>query len=631
MRGARPHRSSASRTAAVLLLVAVLLAGAGAAWWVLVGVPRARAQAAAETADAFLAGWAAQDWPAVAARVRRPADEAVEAHRAMMADLAVEAATIEPTAVEVDDDRARVEFTAELELEGMGPLSYSGELALAYADQAWEVLWEPTVLHPAMVEGGRFQRSRTWPERGQILDSSGGLLAGEGESVVVGVEPQRLTDPQAATAALVAAGAAESEVRALLERDDLRPDWFYPVLELSRPDFDRLDPTLRPVPGIVFRESQSRAGPLAAPAIVGRTGPVTEELLAELGPPYEEGDVVGLSGIERALEQRLAGRPALEAAIVDADGEVVEILSRVAATPSEDVQLTIDPRVQRAAEQALADAPQPSALVAIDVATGGVRAAANNPANGFDRALAGRYPPGSSFKVVSSAALLEAGLGAQATMECPREQHVGGRAFRNAGMFELGTITHRTALARSCNTAYAGAVDLLDDGALAAAARAFGFDDGTGDLPLPSFGGSFPEPVDSTELAAASIGQGRVEASPLHMAAVAAAVARGEWRSPVLVVGDEQEQGPLPGDPAVLAEMMRAVVTEGTGTAANVPGPPVAGKTGSAEFGAEDPPRTHAWFIGFRGDLAFAVLVEDGGAGGAVAAPIAGRFLTLLN
>jgi cell division protein FtsI/penicillin-binding protein 2 len=117
------------------------------------------------------------------------------------------------------------------------------------------------------------------------------------------------------------------------------------------------------------------------------------------------------------------------------------------------------------------------------------------------------------------------------------------------------------------------------------------------------------------------------------MATVAAAVDAGQWRSPQLFIiptptapaGGE----PAPLDPAVVADLrvlMRSVVTSGTGTAANVPGTIVSGKTGTAEFGSATPPQTHAWFIGFRGGLAFAVIVEGGGVGGRVAAPLAAKF-----
>ena len=118
-------------------------------------------------------------------------------------------------------------------------------------------------------------------------------------------------------------------------------------------------------------------------------------------------------------------------------------------------------------------------------------------------------------------------------------------------------------------------------------------------------------------------------ASPLHMASVAAAVASGTWRAP-RVTGPPSTVAPValnPSTVAVLADLMREVVRTGTGTSAAVAGQDVAGKTGTAEFGNADPPATHAWFIGFRGTLAFAVLVEGGGVGGQVAAPIAARFL----
>jgi cell division protein FtsI/penicillin-binding protein 2 len=119
------------------------------------------------------------------------------------------------------------------------------------------------------------------------------------------------------------------------------------------------------------------------------------------------------------------------------------------------------------------------------------------------------------------------------------------------------------------------------------------------------------------------------------MALVAATVAEGRWRQPKLVSGGAPEsagsaaEAPEPLDAKVagtLRTLMRQVVTEGTAASAGLPGK-VAGKTGTAEFGTGDPLPTHAWFIGFRGDLAFSVVVEDGGVGGRVAAPVAARFL----
>jgi cell division protein FtsI/penicillin-binding protein 2 len=145
-----------------------------------------------------------------------------------------------------------------------------------------------------------------------------------------------------------------------------------------------------------------------------------------------------------------------------------------------------------------------------------------------------------------------------------------------------------------------------------------------------------PTDANETEHAADMIGQGKVEASPLAVALASASVASGRSLVPRLLV-DPDDPEPEPGaelDPKAIASLralMRGVVTDGTGTAlAGVPGGEVSGKTGTAEFGTESPPQTHAWFTGFQGDIAFAVLVEDGGFGGQVAAPLAAEFLTKL-
>lgn len=127
------------------------------------------------------------------------------------------------------------------------------------------------------------------------------------------------------------------------------------------------------------------------------------------------------------------------------------------------------------------------------------------------------------------------------------------------------------------------------------------------------------------------IGQARITASPLALAGIAATVAEGRWRAPRLLASDPREAGePLP-EADTLRQLMRQVVTDGSGAAlAGVPGEP-AGKSGTAEYGGGDPPPTHAWFISYRGDLAVAVLVEDAPSGGGHAAPVVAEFYERLG
>jgi cell division protein FtsI/penicillin-binding protein 2 len=236
----------------------------------------------------------------------------------------------------------------------------------------------------------------------------------------------------------------------------------------------------------------------------------------------------------------------------------------------------------------------------------------------------------------------------------------------------LGAVPFRVDFADSCNTAFVSLADRVTDGELAAAGADLGLADEY-PLGIPAFGGDVPANTDDVGRAAAMIGQSRVLASPLGMALVASSAASGTTVTPVLVT-DPRTGAPLvpagqgspsdtsPGttasgggsattttatsaapavapsrglDPArvaTLQELMRGVVTGGTATVLrSVPGGPVSAKTGTAEFGSEVPPRTHAWMIGFQGDLAFAVLVEDGGFGAQAAGPIAASFLTSMN
>ena len=174
--------------------------------------------------------------------------------------------------------------------------------------------------------------------------------------------------------------------------------------------------------------------------------------------------------------------------------------------------------------------------------------------------------------------------------------------------------------------------DRLGPDALTRAGRDFGLGPRL-PLALPAERAEVPPGETAVERAAAMIGQHRIVASPLSMAGVAATVAAGRWHAPRLLADDPRRAGqPLPAaERETLAVLMRSVVTGGTGQAlAGVPGEP-AGKSGTAEFGGGDPPPTHAWFVAYRGDLAVAVLVENGRSGGAVAAPLVATFFQALD
>ena len=272
--------------------------------------------------------------------------------------------------------------------------------------------------------------------------------------------------------------------------------------------------------------------------------------------------------------------------------------------------------------------------MALQPSTGDVLAVAERPVDsGFHRALEGRYPPGSTFKVVTTAALLRAGLDIDETVNCPPTISVGGRAFRN---FEGGAAG---AVPFSQDFAAVVQHGLREPGRPARAGRARPH--GPRLRPRPRArpparrrgGRAFPPGDDAVERAAAMIGQHEILASPLSMAGVAGTVAAGRWHAPRLVASDPRSAGPpLPeGERDTLAGLMRSVVTSGTGQAlAGVAGDP-AGKSGTAEFGGGDPPQTHAWFVAFRGDIAVAVLVENGRSGGAIAAPLAAAFFSALD
>ncbi|TQS30513.1 penicillin-binding transpeptidase domain-containing protein [Microbispora sp. KK1-11] len=295
------------------------------------------------------------------------------------------------------------------------------------------------------------------------------------------------------------------------------------------------------------------------------------------------------------------------------------------------VRTTIDYAVQAAAARAL-DGVQRAAIVAVRPSTGEVLAVADRL--GGKGAFDLKYPPGSTFKTITAAALLNNGLSPDSTVDCPAVYQIPfNRSIHNYKDENHGPVTLRQAFALSCNTTFARlTIERLNGDTLVDQAKAFGFR-AQGDSGDTWTCGSLQRPEKPDALAEDSFGQGTVEATPLCMALVAAAVESGEWRQ-ARPLADEAPQGelrqsvPLPSNVAEgLRSLMSAVTVDGTAAGSELP-QGVAGKTGTAEDGQGG--QDHAWFIGYRGDLAFAVFVEHGGTGRGAAVPIAARFLKAL-
>jgi cell division protein FtsI/penicillin-binding protein 2 len=622
-----------SRSRLVALVGLVLL---GAAVFAIFALMRDDTPAPDAAVEAYLDDWSAGDFAAMEERVVDPPSTFVDDYQAVVDDLGVTEATYELTSVDVGGSTGVARYSASVQLDELGEWTWDGTLSIAEDGGEWFVEWAPSNIHPDLGEGQHLAKTREVPERAPILDSAGNPLSSGRPARIIGLEPRAITDLNLVKAAFQQQlGIDPAAIDAALNAPGVEPDHFVTITTVDNARYDQVAPVIYPLPGTRFRDTFLRGGPTPefAAHVIGRYGEITAERLEELGPPYQAGDLVGLSGLEGAYEEQLAGTPSSTIQVVDEAGTSVADVHRFEGRPPEPLRTTIDSNVQAAVEAALGTSTAPSAVVVVD-SQSNIRAVASRPLGEYNRALAGEYAPGSTFKIVTTTALLGRGITPDTPVECAPTVNAGGRSFRNFEQSSLGTVPFGLAFAQSCNTAFISSAADLPDADFVAAAESYGFNTDYS-VGLDTASASFPMPADATEHAAAAIGQGRVTASPLHMATVAGTVIDGTWEPPVLLPDEPAPNAPAPttlaaGTNQTLFGLMRRVVTEGSGTAAAVPGVDIAGKTGTAEYGSGSPPPTRAWFVGIRGDLAVAVLVEDGVSGGEVAAPIAGRVLAAL-
>jgi cell division protein FtsI/penicillin-binding protein 2 len=582
----------------------------------------------------YLADWSKGDYAAMAGLVSHPPTDFVAFNRQVASDLRLTEATHDLDTISTSGSTGTADLTNHMTLGSLGTLRVRTRLPLTDASGSWKVQWSPRSIVPSLRSEDSVSTNLSWPGRAPILGMGGVSLTTSVPMVSVGIEGSRVTDSAALMAALTKVGIPESQIKAADLTAQAHPTWFVPVAQLSQATYEQDKPVIYPVPGTVFQTYSARGAltPELAAHVVGMLGPITAEELRTLGPLYDAGDLVGQNGIEQAYERQLAGTPGAVVRVTDRSGKTVAIVGHFPAHPGTAVETTIDPSVQRAAESALSGVTLPAAVIAEQASTGDVIASVSTPdSEAVNEAFDGAYPPGSTFKIVTASDLIEHGLTPASATTCPPTITVNGEVFHNFEGETTQSLSMEQAFAMSCNTAFIGMSGALPDASFPSTAAQFGVGS-TINMGLTAFGGRIPVPTSTSDASATAIGQAQVVVSPLAMANVAATVDSGSLHIPRLVSGSSDDTKPPEAvEPTVVSDlrtMMNAVVTSSIGTAHSA-GLPAGtfGKTGTAEFGTANPPQTDAWFVGYKGDLAFAILVVGGGAGGAVAAPIAAKFL----
>jgi penicillin-binding protein 2 len=467
-------------------------------------------------------------------------------------------------------------------------------------------------------------------------------------------------------------------------------DSFLPVRlrrNLSMEEMQKVEEWKLELPGVIVEVEPQRVYPNSrfAAHLLGYVREASDDQLKQ--GRYRRGDMVGQSGLERLLDEFLRGKDGGERIEVDAMGRPMRLIQSTEPHPGAQVVTTVDRRIQEAAEKAMEG--HAGAVVVMDPRNGDVLAMVSTPAFQIDRftgaidreswlrvmkdpefpmlnrTIQSQYAPGSVFKIVVAAAgLQEKTLTPADRTYCNGEFQLGTWTFKDWKREGHGTVDALDAMRHSCNVFFYQAGLKIGGAAIAKYATAFGLGQPTGiDLGAEKFG-LIPSPKSRGRRAVAafqagdivnmSIGQGQVLVTPMQVARFMAAVANGGvlWKPRLVQRIERPERGVVWSDtgsvtghvelnPAVwafLRQSLWAVVNDdGTGAGARIPGLDIAGKTGTAQMIANsraDKGQDHAWFASFAPvkdpEVVVVVLVERGGKGGQVAAPIARKIFNAI-
>lgn len=574
--------------------------------------------------------------------------------------------------------KTTADYTVDVDwtLPGGAHWKYPTTVQLSQKSDAWAVVWDPTIVAAGLTAGDALATERVAASRGEILDGAGKPLVTERPVVVVGVEPRKVSNATTLTTSLAAAlktiDVTVDPAGLAKQIAGAAPDAFVEVVTLRQADYDRIQAKIYPLPGTVFHQEKRQLAPnrIFARALLGSVGPVLKDDMDAHPNTYAIGDQVGHGGIQGQYEERLRGTPGQRVLVTSKTPAGItqsRQIFQVQPVAGQPVRTTLDVTTQAAADLALIGQPRRAAVVAIRISDGAILAAANGPDGGGENlAFTAAVPPGSTFKAVTALGVLDKGaIGLNTVVNCPKTYTVDGRTFKNAHDFVLGPVPLRQDFSQSCNTAFASLAPRLGPDGLATAGASLGIG-GDWQLGVNAFTGRVSSGGSAAERAAAAFGQGTTVVSPLAMAVAASTVARGAWKAPAVLLdpapGAAVPPTPTPEEPGTptpsgtgtpgpstaatvavpttplkatsvlaLRTMMREVVTQGTAQQlSGIGGAPVFGKTGTAEYD-NNPAHTHAWMFGWQGDIAFAVLVENGGGSGDTAVPITAKFLQRLR
>ena len=545
-------------------------------------------------------------------------------------------------------------------------------------------------------ESNRLRLVPVAASRGTILDRNGEVLVNNTPSFSVAVIPQDVKDREWLLTAL--SRHLQTDREGLAERWDKGKGRakYYPIVlssGITRSQLEYLEENRLWLPGLEIEMKPIREYPggLLAAHLLGYLGEISEQEMSEdRYREYNLGDYIGKSGIERFWERELHGVNGGRQIEVDARGRFLRTLTESRPVTGNSVILTIDKKIQKAAELAFGD--RAGAAVVMDVRSGEILAFASNPS--FDpalfagrmppekwqsylddkrhplenKALKGQYPPGSTFKIITALAALDAGIiDANSTVVCKGSYTVGKTVFKCWNKHGHGSVNLKKALRESCDVYFYQLAERLGVDRIARSAREFGLGEAMGVGLDNEKSGLIPTAAWKEkkygkkwfhgETLPVAIGQGFVLMTPIQLASMISTLANdGTVYRPHLVkrIVDPdgrviKEFGPevlkkVPGNPAnlrLVKEGLLAVVNEsgGTGGAARLYEVKVAGKTGTSQVVKLRDDRgvvpyeyrDHALFVAFapyeKPEVAVAVVIEHGEHGGAAAAPIAGRIL----